>query len=261
MRHRVVFLAKRAVPFVLYTGMKYAVEIRDLTVIFSSRRGAVKALDGLNLSIKPGQVFGFLGPNGAGKTTAMHVLLGFIAPTSGEARIFGEDVSQSIARQRIGYLAEHPDTYRFLTGRELLVMTGHLFLMSGKRLRSRIDEVLNQVELKEGTDRRIAAYSRGMMQRICLAQALINDPDLVILDEPTSGLDPFGRMGIRRIITALRERGKTVFFSSHELSEVELVCDHIAILSRGRIVTEGKASDLVEAGESLEKYFMRMVDL
>ena len=228
-------------------------------MVFPSRQGAVRALDGLMLEVKQGQVFGFLGPNGAGKTTAMHILLGFIAATSGEARIFGADVRHSIARQRIGYLPEHPDTYRFLSGRELLAMTGRLFRMEGRQIRSRIDELLAMTGIREAADRRIATYSRGMMQRICLAQALINDPDLVILDEPTGGLDPIGRMEIRKIITDLRDRGKTVFFSSHELSEVELVCDHLAILSKGRVVAEGKASDLVKPNESLEKYFMRVV--
>lgn len=236
-----------------------AVEIRDLTVVFSSPKQTIKAVDRLNLTVLSGQVFGFLGPNGAGKTTTMHVLLGFIPATSGEARIFGDDVRHSIARQRIGYLAEHPDTYRFLTGRELLRMTGHLFRMSGKSLNFRIDEVLEQVDLVNSSNRRTGTYSRGMLQRICLAQALINNPDLVILDEPAGGLDPIGRMGIRKIITGLRDQGKTVFFSSHELSEVELVCDHLAILVNGKLVVEGAAHELVKPGESLEKYFMRAV--
>jgi len=219
----------------------------------------VKALDGVSLTVPAGRVFGFLGPNGAGKTTTMHVLLGFVAATSGEARLFGADVRRSIARQRIGYLAEHPETYRFLTGRELLLKSGALFLLKGRDLRQRVSEVLELVDLREAANRRIATYSRGMLQRIGLAQALINDPDLVILDEPTGGLDPIGRLSIRRIIAGLRERGKTVFFSSHELSEVELVCDHIAILSGGRVVAEGAADELVKPGESLEKYFMRVV--
>lgn len=239
--------------------MDSAISISNLVVEFPSRQGAIRALDGLMLNVKPGQVFGFLGPNGAGKTTTMHVLLGFIAATSGEASIFGTDVRHSIARQRIGYLPEHPDTYRFLSGRELLEMTGRLFLMKGPPLRNRIDEVLVMTGIQAAADRRIATYSRGMMQRICLAQALINDPDLVILDEPTGSLDPIGRMEIRKIIADLRDRGKTVFFSSHELSEVELVCDHLAILVKGRVVAEGKASDLVKPNESLEKYFMRVV--
>lgn len=219
----------------------------------------MRALDAISLQVDEGVVFGFLGPNGAGKTTAMHVLLGFIAATSGEARIFGDDVRRSIARQRIGYLPEHPDTYRFLTGRELLCSTGHLFRMKGRALKRRVEVILDQVGLTDAAGRRIGTYSRGMLQRICLAQALINDPDLVILDEPTGGLDPFGRMQIRAIIDDLRVRGKTVFFSSHELSEVELVCDRLAILSRGRIIAEGPADELVPAGERLEKYFMRVV--
>ena len=228
-------------------------------MVFPSRQGPIPALHSLDLRVETGQVFGFLGPNGAGKTTTMHILLGFISATSGEARIFGTDVRETIARQRIGYLQEHPDSYRFLTGRELLVFTGRLFLLRGAPLRARVDEVAAQTDIAGALDRRIGTYSRGMMQRICLAQALINDPDLVILDEPTGGLDPMGRMGIRKIISGLRERGKTVFFSSHELSEVELVCDTIAILARGRIVAQGSASELVEPGETLEKYFMRVV--
>jgi ABC-2 type transport system ATP-binding protein len=189
----------------------------------------------------------------------MHVLLGFIAATSGEARVFGTDVRQAIARRRIGYLSEHPDTYAFLTGRELLTSSGRLFLMRGAELRTRVDQLLELTGIRHAADRRIATYSRGMMQRICLGQALINDPDLVVLDEPTGGLDPFGRMEIRRIITALRDQGKTVFFSSHELSEIELVCDRIAILSNGRIVSEGVASELVPEGERLEQYFVDVV--
>jgi ABC-2 type transport system ATP-binding protein len=239
--------------------MDNAIEIRDLRAVFTARGQTVTALDGLSLNVGAGKVFGFLGPNGAGKTTTMHVLLGFVRPTAGEARLLGEDVRRSIARQRIGYLPENPSTYRFLTGRELLKMAGGLFGLRGAVLRSRIETVLTEVELLDAADRRIGTYSRGMLQRICMAQALVNDPDLVILDEPTSGLDPFGRMAIRRIIAGLRARGKTVFFSSHELSEVELVCDHIAILLRGRVVVDGPAAKLADPGESLERYFMRVV--
>jgi ABC-2 type transport system ATP-binding protein len=239
--------------------MENAIEIRDLRVVFAAPGGAVTALDGLDLSVPAGQVFGFLGPNGAGKTTTMHVLLGFIRATAGSARLFGQDVRESIARRRIGYLQEHPDTYRFLTGRELLRLTGRLFLLRGEDLRRRIDRTIEQVGIGQAVDRRIGTYSRGMLQRICLAQALINDPDLVILDEPTGGLDPIGRLAVRDLIADLRKQGKTVFFSSHELSEVELVCDHVAILRRGRVAAEGRAADLIRSGESLEKYFLRIV--
>lgn len=240
--------------------MTAAIEIRNLSVIFHTRRSSsVVALDRISLTVEPGQVFGFLGPNGSGKTTTMHVLLGFVEPSSGEARLFGVDVRTSIARQRIGYLPEHPDTYRFLTGRELLWMTGRLFLMNRSQIRRRVEEVLDLTGLREVADRRTATYSRGMLQRIGLAQAILHDPDLVILDEPTSGLDPLGRAAIRQLVAELRRRGKTVFFSSHELSEVELVCDHLAILCRGRIVAQGATRELVPAGERLEPYFMQLI--
>jgi ABC-2 type transport system ATP-binding protein len=238
--------------------MPSAIEIAGLSVAFPARGGIVQALREVSLRIEQGQVFGFLGPNGAGKTTTINVLLGFIAPNSGCATIFGADVRQAIARERIGYLAENPDTYRFLTGRELLTMTGRLFPMPRRQLAARTDAILAQLKVAYAADRLIGSYSRGERQRICLAQALINDPDLLILDEPTSGLDPLGRMEIRRLIAQWREAGKTVFFSSHELSEVELICDHIAILAKGRVAAQGAASALVGPGESLEQYFLRM---
>jgi len=240
-------------PAQYYSTME-AIAISDLSVTFDSAQGCIRAVDALSLTVECGQVFGFLGPNGAGKTTTMHVLLGFQPPSSGSARIFGADVRRSIARRRIGFLPEHPRTYRFLSGIELLKMTGRLFGLHGRTLAARIDTVLEQVDMTASAHRRVGAYSRGMLQRICLAQALINDPDLVILDEPTGGLDPLGRMQIRAMIEQLRARGKTVFFSSHELSEVELVCDHLAIMARGR-----PARTLVPQGESLERFFMSVV--
>ncbi|MBI2441391.1 MAG: ABC transporter ATP-binding protein [Lentisphaerae bacterium] len=241
--------------------MAKAIDIQDLVVEFpGARRGsAVRALQGLSLSVEQGHVYGFLGPNGAGKTTTMHVLLGFIRATSGVARLFGEDVRHTIARRRIGYLPEHPNTYRFLTGRELLHMAGRLFGLPRAALQARVAELLAQVDLEAAADRRLATYSRGMLQRIGLAQALVNDPDLMILDEPTSGFDPLGRARIRAIIAGERERGKTVFFSSHELSEVERLCDRVGILSGGRLVTEGSVAELVKAGESLEQYFISTI--
>ena len=239
--------------------MKYAIEIENLSVTFGSGKKRFNALSELTLQVPTGTVFGFLGPNGAGKTTTMHVLLGFVAPTSGRAAIFGSDVRQSIARQRIGYLAEHPNTYRFLTGRELLKAAGNMFLVPKNILEARIDKLINQLDLTYAANRRVGTYSRGMLQRICVAEALINDPDLVIFDEPTGGLDPIGRQKIRSIIEDLRQRGKTVFFSSHELSEVELVCDSLAILNHGKLVAYGKASELVPEGESVERFFMRTI--
>ncbi len=239
--------------------MSLAIEITNLVVEYRSGSSVVQAVQGLNLALPEGKVYGFLGPNGAGKTTTMHVLLGFIEPKAGIARLFGEDVRHSIARRRIGYLPEYPDTYRFLTGRELLTMAGRLFGMDRKALQPRIEELLELVNMARAADRRIATYSRGMLQRIGLAQALIHDPELLMLDEPTSGFDPLGRIEIRKIITALRERGKTVFFSSHELSEVERVCDRVGIISEGRLIAEGAVPDLVKSDETLERYFLRML--
>jgi len=239
--------------------MKYAIELKDLTVRFPARGGTIEALRGLCMAVPNGSVVGFLGPNGAGKTTTIHVLLGFIKPASGSASVLGRDVTESIARERIGYLPEHPQLYGFLTAREQLTMTGRLFLMPPRLLKQRVEETLAQVELEDAADRRIATYSRGMLQRAGLAQALVSNPDLVILDEPTGGLDPIGRMSVRRLIADLKKQGKTVFFSSHELSEVELVCDRVVLLSKGRLAAEGAVSDLVKPGESLERYFLRTI--
>jgi ABC-2 type transport system ATP-binding protein len=236
-----------------------AVTFDQLSVRFASRKSEVVALDNISLVVPCGTVFGFLGPNGAGKTTAIHVLLGFQQATAGRATIFDCDVRAAIARQRIGYLPEHPDAYRFLTGREMLAFAGRLCGLSGTVLAQRTGAVLQEVDLRDAADRRIATYSRGMRQRICLAQALIHDPDLLILDEPTGGLDPVGRLLIRRIISDWRRRGKTVFFSSHELSEVELVCDRVCILARGRVVAQGVPQELAAPGERLEQFFMRVV--
>lgn len=243
----------------LYYMTVLALSFDHLGVRFRSRRSDVVALDNLSLAVQAGTIFGFLGPNGAGKTTAIHVLLGFQQATSGSATVFGCDVRQPIARQRIGYLPEHPDAYRFLTGREMLQFAGKLCGLSGASLEQRTRAVLQEVDLSAVADRRIATYSRGMRQRICLAQALLHDPDLLILDEPTGGLDPLGRLLIRRIISDWRDRGKTVFFSSHELSEVELVCDHVCILARGSVVAQGVPHELAAPGERLEQFFMRVV--
>ena len=239
--------------------MHTAIDIQNLVVEFPARHGRVRAVDGLNLRVDRGQVFGFIGPNGAGKTTTMHALLGFIAPTAGTVRVFDSDVRQALARRRIGYMSEHTDTYRFLTGRELLRMMGRLFAMPEAQARRRADELLEQVGLAGAARRRIAVYSRGMLQRLGLAQALINDPELVILDEPTSGFDPPGRIEVRRIIEGLHARGCTVFLSSHELSEVEKVCDRVGIIVGGRLAAAGAIADLARPGESLEQYFLGLL--
>lgn len=236
-----------------------AIHVQQLVVDYSLRKGKLRALDGVSFSVPQGQVVGFLGPNGAGKTTTMHVLLGFVQASSGQASLFDQDVRQTIARERLGYLSDIPEAHRFLTGRETLSFTGRLFGLGGHDLRQRIDRLLAQVDLEAAAHRRVGGYSRGMLQRLGLAQALINDPDLLILDEPTSGLDPLGRMRIRELIANLRTAGKTVFFSSHELSEVERVCDRLVIISRGRVVAEGPRDTVVPDGENLETFFLRVI--
>jgi ABC-2 type transport system ATP-binding protein len=219
------------------------------------------ALRGLNLSVNRGEVFGFLGPNGAGKTTTINVLLGFVNATAGNAWLFGVNTREPIARQRIGYLPEQTYYYKFLSAEELLRFYARIFQIPKARREQRIDEVLKLVELEHARGRPIRTYSKGMQQRVGLAQALINDPDLLILDEPTSGLDPVGRMKVREIIQRLKNEGKTVFFSSHELGEVETVCDRVAILCQGELKAEGKVSDLVSAYQqpNLEQVFLRIV--
>jgi ABC-2 type transport system ATP-binding protein len=233
-----------------------------LRVEFTSRefRQTTKvALASLNLEVNAGEVFGFLGPNGAGKTTTMNVLLGFVPPTSGAAYLFGIDVRQPIARQRIGYLPEMTYYYKFLTAEELLRFYAKIFGLPRGETDKRIDQLLKLVELEQARKRPIKSYSKGMQQRVGLAQALINNPDLLILDEPTSGLDPLGRMKVREIIQRLKNEGKTVFFSSHELGEVETVCDRVAIIHEGELKTVGRVNAIMESYPTLEKAFLNII--
>ena len=243
--------------------MEATITIENLRIEYQSRElgeSAKVALKGLNLSVRRGEVFGFLGPNGAGKTSTMNVLLGFVPPTSGTARIFGADVRQPIARQRIGYLPEQTYYYKFLTAEELLRFYANLFQIPEREIEPRIDAVLKLVELDHARKRQLKTYSKGMQQRAGLAQALINNPDLLILDEPTSGLDPIGRMKVREIIQRLKGEGRTVFFSSHELGEVETICDHVAILHQGELKAEGRVSDLLkEHSANLEQIFLKLI--
>jgi ABC-2 type transport system ATP-binding protein len=219
------------------------------------------ALHGLNLEVRQGEVFGFLGPNGAGKTTTMNVLLGFVNASAGDAWLFGVNVREPISRQRLGYLPELTYYYKFLTAEELLRFYARIFQIPRAQVEARIDAVLKLVELDHARRRPIKTYSKGMQQRVGLAQALINDPDLLILDEPTSGLDPVGRMQVRQIIQRLKEEGKTVFFSSHEMGEVESVCDRVAILAQGELKAEGRVEDLVRLHkrDTLEQAFLKII--
>jgi len=239
------------------------VEIKNLRVEYRGRRGGQGpnvAVRDLSLSVRAGEVFGFLGPNGAGKTTTMNVLLGFLEATRGAAFLFGVNVREPIARQRIGYLPELTYYYKFLTAEELLRFYAKIFKIPPSETDKRVESLLKLVELEGARKRPIKAYSKGMQQRAGLAQALINNPDLLILDEPTSGLDPLGRMKVREIIQRLKNEGKTIFFSSHELGEVETVCDRVGILNEGELKVEGSVSDLVAQYKcDLEKIFLNVV--
>jgi ABC-2 type transport system ATP-binding protein len=234
--------------------------IENLRVEYRTAESGTKvAVKGLTLAVQRGEVFGFLGPNGAGKTSTMNVLLGFVQPTSGSARLFGVDAREPKSRERIGYLPELTYYYRFLTIEELLRFYAKIFRLAGDVAERRIDELIKLLEMDHARKRQIKTYSKGMQQRAGLAQALINDPDLLILDEPTSGLDPLGRMQVRSIIQRLKDKGKTVFFSSHELGEVESVCDRVAIMNQGELKAEGPVAELVGEKQNLEQVFLSII--
>ncbi len=208
--------------------------------------GRKVAVDGLSLTVQPGEVFGFLGPNGAGKTTTVKILLGLVRPTDGIARVFGAPADDPATRRRIGYLPEHFRFHDWLTGHDLLDFHGRLAGLPAQQRRERIPIVLERVGLAGRGGDRVRGYSKGMTQRVGLAQAILHRPDLVLLDEPTSALDPIGRREVRDLIRGLRDEGVTVFLNSHLLGEVELVCDRVAIVDHGRVVRAGRLTDLID---------------
>ena len=200
--------------------------------------GSKTAVASLTLAVRRGEVFGFLGPNGAGKTTSIKMLLALIAPTAGSATVLGFPVGNAAARSKVGFLPEHFRFHDWLTGREFLQFHGKLYRMPERQLATRIEELLSRVDLLDAADCKLREYSKGMLQRIGLAQALLNNPDLVFLDEPTSGLDPLGRLLVRDLIEELRQQGTTVFLNSHLLSEVEVTCDRVAFVKKGEVARE-----------------------
>ena len=232
----------------------HVVQIEQLSKVFSvgfwGRR--VTAVDQLSLDVRRGEVFGFLGPNGAGKTTTIKMLMGLIYPTSGQARIFGYAVGDPAAKAKLGFLPESPYFYDYLTSREFLSFYGHLFGLWGAALTKRVDELLELVGMTHARDLQLRKFSKGMLQRVGVAQALINDPELVVLDEPMSGLDPIGRKEVRDLIFRLKESGKTVMFSSHILHDAELLCDRVAMIMKGRLVACGQVSELIQQGTTQE---------
>jgi ABC-2 type transport system ATP-binding protein len=206
----------------------------------------VTAVDRLNLDVRRGEVFGFLGPNGAGKTTTLKILMGLIYPTSGQATLFGCAVGEPLAKAKVGFLPESPYFYDYLTSWEFLRFYGHLFGMRGVVLNKRVEELLELVGMTHARDLQLRKFSKGMLQRVGIAQALINDPALVVLDEPMSGLDPVGRKEVRDLILRLKETGKTVLFSSHILHDAELLCDRVAMILKGQLVASGRVSELID---------------
>ncbi len=228
-----------------------ALEYREITKEYRSGRRRVRALDAFSLEVKRGEIFGFLGPNGAGKTTAIHLAMGFMRASSGSGLMLGQPFGDAATRRRVGFLAENVALYHRPV-RALISFYGALNGMRNPELTKRVADVLDLLELHDVEQRNASKLSRGMLQRVGLAQALVNDPELVILDEPTSALDPLGRVAVRELLVRMREQGKTIFLSSHLLSEIELICHRIAILNRGRLVRVGKTSELLESAEESE---------
>src|SRR5512132_1614364 len=224
------------------------IEISNLTKDYEVgfwRKRKVRALDGLSLSVEPGQIFGFLGANGAGKTTTLTLLMRLIYPTAGSARILDHDIGDVAMHARIGYLPENPYFYDYLTPREFLDYCGQLFGLDQSARRRRTEELLTLVNLdNKSWKRQLRKFSKGMLQRVGLAQALVNNPEVVFLDEPMSGLDPVGRREVRDLISELRDEGKTVFMCSHILSDIEVLCDRVAILKKGRLAQVGYLDEL-----------------
>ena len=224
-----------------------AISIRNLTKVYPIpfKRERITAVDNLTLSVEPGQVYGLLGPNGSGKSTTMKVLLGLVSPTSGSTQIFGRDSALVASHEEVGYLPENPYFYKFLTGEETLRFYGKLCGLRGQALKDRARDLLKLVGLENAADRRIGGYSKGMLQRIGMAQALVQEPRLLVLDEPTAGVDPAGSREIRDLILEFKSRGITVLLCSHLLGQVQEICDRVGILHKGRLVREGALESLI----------------
>ena len=231
-----------------------AISIQNLTKIYPIpfKREKVVAVQDLSLAVEPGQVYGLLGPNGSGKSTTMKIVLGLVSPTAGKTEIFGRDSRTVESREDVGFLPENPYFYKFLTGSETLHFYGKICGLTGAKLRERTRELLALVGLENAADRRIGGYSKGMLQRIGLAQAMVQEPRLLVLDEPTAGVDPAGSREIRDLILDFKKRGITVLLCSHLLGQVQEICDRIGILHQGVLVREGKLDDLISIESQTE---------
>jgi len=237
-----------------------AIVISSLCKSFGTRRKRNTAVFNLSLAIASGEVFGFLGPNGAGKSTTIKLLLNFLKADSGSLCVLGKFVGRDEFRHLIGYLSEFPFFYDHLTARETLRLSGMLSGMASQAINQRIDLMLERMNLAEAADRRVGGFSKGMKQRLGMANALIHDPQILIFDEPMSGLDPVGRHQIKRLISELKKQGKTIFFSSHILSDIEALCDRIGIINKGVLLYCGEIGSFIESGENLEERFVTIVE-
>lgn len=225
--------------------MPNAIDVSNLTVRYRAKNGkSVEAVRGLSFEVRPGEVVGYLGPNGAGKSSTLKALMGFVAPAAGKCEVFGLQAGTTAAKARIGYLPEVALYYPFLTPFETLVLYGELQGLKGKTLREEVKSLLTLVGLETAMRKQNRALSKGMLQRVGIAQSLLGNPELLVLDEVTSGLDPIGRQELRRILLEKRDRGATLFFSSHELAEVEMLCDRILVIHQGRLVEERTLDEL-----------------
>ena len=238
------------------------VRVEDLVVDFRPGFGlrVKRVLHGISLRVCEGEIFGFVGPNGAGKTTTLKVLMGLIRATTGRASVLGHDVSETAFRREVGFLPENPYFYAYLTGREILHFYAKLSGVPAAERAGRVEALLEWVNLSAAADARLRTYSKGMLQRVGIAQALVHDPSVVFLDEPMSGLDPIGRKEIRDLILRLREQGKTVFMNTHILSDVEMVCDRVAIIVRGSIRYEGRVEEFLVGTENRCDVVLRGLD-
>jgi ABC-2 type transport system ATP-binding protein len=236
-----------------------AINIEEASKSFGPARSRRQALSRLNLQVRQGEVFGFLGPNGAGKSTTIKLLMGFLRPDAGSLAILGHRIGETEFRQHLGYLPEFPCLYDHLTARETLRIAGRLQQMPPELLQARLPSLLAQVELAQAADQRVGTFSKGMKQRLGFAAALVHDPRILILDEPMSGLDPLGRHMMKNLILDLHGQGKTIFFSSHILSDIETLCSHIGIIHQGHLLYQG-AVDAFSRGADFETRFIQAIE-
>ena len=229
-------------------------EVQDITKTLAKK----KVLHGVSFSVEKGEIYGFLGPNGAGKTTTMKCILGLIKAESGNIKIFGKEGLTIESKKRIGFMPENTYLYKHLTGREFLEFNGSFFGLKGEELKKTVDELLQRVGLKDAGNKYLKSYSKGMLQRVWLAQSIINKPELLFLDEPMSGLDPIGRKMVKDLLESLRDEGTTIFFNTHILADVESICDRISIINRGSIIVEWK--EVKKLKRWLEAFFIKKVE-